>query len=87
MTFTFKSIYLIGGDCDELRWRKRKCLDNFLRMTSAGFEPTLDLDNVNARLVLVEAVQHDLALARRLVGQLDLSKADWVLGPVAAVVW
>jgi hypothetical protein len=56
-------------------------------MTSAGFEPTLDLDNVNARLVLVEAVQHDLALARRLVGQLDLSEADRVLGPVAAVVW
>ena len=34
----------------------------------------------------MEAVEHDLAFAGRLVGQLDLGEADWVLGPVAAVV-
>ena len=54
-------------------------------MTSS-LEAALDLDDVNARLVLVEAVQHDLAFAGRLVGQLDLGEADRILGPVAAVV-
>ena len=48
--------------------------------------PVFDLDDVDPRLVLVKAVEQDLAFAGRLVGQLDHSKADQVLGPVAAIV-
>jgi len=54
--------------------------------SGSGFEPTLHLDDVDPRLVLVKAVEHDLAFAGRLVGQLHLGEADGVLGPVAAVV-
>jgi len=60
-----------------------------LRTTSAAAAAAangLDLDDVDARLVLVEAIQQHLAFVGRLVGQLDLAEADRVLGPVAAVV-
>ena len=41
---------------------------------------------MNPWLILVKAVEHDLAFASRFVGELDLGEADGVLGPVAAVV-
>ena len=50
-------------------------------------EAAFNFDNVHSRLILVEAVQHDLTLAGSLVGQLYFGEADGVLGPVAAVVW
>ena len=77
--------YLVCRDGDELGRREGEGLDDLLRVT-AHLQPALHLDDVDPRLVLVQAVQHDLAFAGRLVGQLDLCKADWVFGPVAAVV-
>ena len=53
---------------------------------AANLEAAFHLDDVDPRLVLVKAVEHDLPFAGRLVGQLDLGEADGVLGPVAAVV-
>ena len=55
--------------------------------SGSGIEAAFNFDNVHSRLILVEAVQHDLTLAGSLVGQLYFGEADGVLGPVAAVVW
>ena len=84
----FYILYLISRNCDELCRGKSESFDNFLNVTSGScVEAAFNFDNVNSRLILVEAVQHDLALAGCLVGQFYFGEADGVLGPVAAVVW
>ena len=80
---------LVGGDGDKLRGGKRKSEDLFLLVVlrpGAASSGSRYADDVDSRLVLVEAVEHDLAVAGRFVGQLHLGKADGLLGPVAAVV-
>ena len=78
--------YLVRCNCNKLSGRKRKCFDDFLSSTSGTNVSALHFDNVNSRLILVEAVEEDVAFAGRLVGKFDLSKTDRLLRPVAAII-
>lgn len=44
------------------------------------------LDYVHPRLVLVQAVEHDLSGAFGLVGEFDFGEAEWFSGPVCSKV-
>ncbi len=74
-------LVLVSGDGDELcrrEWQREPLLPGALLPGQ--------LHNVDPGLVLVQAVQHDLTLARALVCQLHLGEAYGLLGPVATVV-
>ena len=90
-------LVLVCGDGDELRGGERlgeAALDVRYERKPAGrgtcpgerLAASVDAYDVDAGLVLVEAVEHDLAVARGLVGQLDLGEVDGLLGPVVTVV-
>ena len=83
-------LVLVGGDGDELRGREgaREDLLDVLDVAAGQLRLLLAAHphHVHARLVLVQRVEHDLPVARRLVGQLHLGEADGLLRPVAAVI-
>lgn len=77
-------LVLVGGHSNELRQGKRESPDDAV---SATISATLvHFDDMQPRLVLVEAVEHDFVLGVALVGQLDLCEADGLFGPVAPVI-
>ena len=83
-------LVLVGGDGDELRGREgaREDLLDVLDVAAGQLRLLLAAHphHVHARLVLVQRVEHDLPVARRLIGQLHLGEADGLLRPVAAVI-
>ena len=80
-------VVLVCRDCDELRGGEMKCVVFAVDCAAvAAPAPAVNANNVDAGLVLVEGVEHDLALTVAFVGELDFGEVDGLLGPVTAVV-
>ena len=74
---------LIRRDSDELSGGESKSLHQLLPVVDTTL---VDFDDVDPGLVLVQAVEHNLALGADLVGQLDPLEAHRILGPMAPIV-
>ena len=74
---------LISGHSDELSGRESESLHQLLPVVDTTL---VHFDDVDPGLVLVQAVEHNLALGADLVGQLDTLEAHRILGPMTPVV-